>query len=75
MLTAVAQPLLHELNLVSLRSVDPPGNVDQLFPVRAVSHQLRHHKGLVMMRDHVVHKANVVRRVARFSDLDRLVGA
>ena len=28
-----------------------------------------------MMRDHVMHKANVVWRVARFGDLDGLVGA
>ena len=75
MLIALSQPLLRELNLVSMRGVDAPGDVDQLLAVRAVSHQRSHLKGLVMMRDHVMHEANLVRRVARFSDLNRSVGA
>ena len=73
-LTALTQPLLHELDLVSLRGVDTPGDVDQLGQVGAVGHQCRHFDGLVMVRNHVLHEQHISWRVARIGNFDRLLG-
>ena len=74
-LTALAQPPLHEVDLVSLRSVDAPGHIDQRRRVRALGHQGRHLEGLLMVRNHVLHELGVGRRIAGVGDRDRLLGA
>ncbi len=74
-LAALTKPVLHELDLVSLRCIDAPGDVDQLLPVRAVGHQRGHLDGLVMVRDHVLHEPGIRRRVARIRDLNGLIRA
>ena len=72
---AVAQPLLHEFDFITLRRVDASGNVDQLRSVRTISHQGRHFQGLVVMRDHVLHEAGISGRVAGVRYRDCFFGA
>ncbi len=74
-LTALAQPVLHEFDFVSLRRVDAAGNIEQLRSVGAIGHQLGHLQRLVVMRNHVSHELCVCRRVAGIGNLDRLIGA
>jgi hypothetical protein len=72
---SVAQPLLHELDFVSLRNVDAAGHVDEFRTIGPVAHQGGHLQRLVMVRDHVLHESQVGRRVARDGNLDRLGSA
>ena len=73
-LIAIAEPLLHELDLVALRGIDSPGHVDQLGMIRTVGHQGGHLKGLVVVWDHIMHEPDVIRRVIGLGDRDRLIG-
>ena len=63
--------MLHELDFVSLRDVDTPGNVHQLRPVRALRDECGHLHGLVVVRNHVLDKLHVVLRIAIGGDLAR----
>ena len=72
-LAALAQPILHEGDLVGLRRVDPPGHRHQLGQVGAVFHQLGHLHGLIMVIDHVAHEGDVIDGVAGVGELDRLL--
>ena len=73
-LAAVAQPILHELDLVFLRSIDPLGRVDHLAAGRPPVDQRRHLHRLVMVVDHVLHELDVVGREARVGDLAGFLG-
>jgi hypothetical protein len=74
-LAAITQPSLHELNFIELRGVDAPGHVIQLRRIRAIRHQHGHLHRLVVVRNHVMHKFDVIRRIARVGNVDRFFGA
>ena len=48
-------------------------SIDQRLAVRPVPYQRRHFDRLAMVKDHVLHEADVVGRKARVGDLDRLL--
>ena len=74
-LAAVLKPGFHELDLVPLGELDAPGRVGQFRPVGAIGHQFRHLHGLLMVGNHVPHEPDVVRRVARNGNPNRLFGS
>ena len=74
-LAALAQPALHELDLVRLRGIDAAGHVDDRFPVGALRNQCRHLHGLVVVRNHVLHELGVGGRMAGARNVDSLFRA
>ena len=74
-LATLAQPALHEGNLITLRRIDASGHVDEFRTIGAIGHQFSHLQRLVMMRDHVAHESRIGRRIAGVGNFDRLCGA
>ena len=74
-LAALGKPVLHEADLVTLRGLDTPGDIEQLGIVRPRADQRRHLQGLMVMRDHVAHEPDIGRGIARLGDGNGLCGA
>ena len=73
-LSAIAQPVLHEADLVRLRGVDALGDIEHLRVVGPVLDQRRHLHCLIVMLDHALHEGDVGGRETRVGDLYRLLG-
>ncbi len=71
---ALAQPPLHEFDLVLLRDVDASGNVADLRAIGAVGDELGHLERLMVVRNHVLHEPDVGRGVAGVRDNAGLLG-
>ena len=74
LLAAVVQPPLHELHFVLLGQRDAPRRIDYLRPIGAIFNEFGHLHRLVVVRNHVLHEPDVIRRVARHGNVGRLFG-
>ena len=71
-LVARHQPVAHELDLVGLAGIDPPGDRDDILVVGPPLDQPGHLDRLSMVDHHVLHEANIARSVAGVGELQRL---
>jgi hypothetical protein len=67
LLAPLAEPPLHDLDLLGLRHVDPPGEELNVGPGRATRNEARHHDRLRVMRYHSLHEVDISLAMRRWA--------
>ena len=75
LLAALGQPVLHKLDFIGLRCIDARGDIHKFRAVGALCDQGGHLHRLMVVRNHILHKAHVVRRIAALGNFRGFAGA
>ena len=74
-LAALGQPVLHKLDFIGLGRIDAPGDIHEFRTVGARGDQGGHLHRLIVVRNHILHKAHIVRRIAAPGNFRGFTGA